>query len=174
MGELFIRSCTFTGNRAKHKGDAISAFSEKFLAENCLFTRNGPVSSRNILDGYEFTLRNCTLVGNGEEGPPLFEELNVTASVFNTIVQDAGEDLSRARASIVHSIIQSGHLGEGNLDADPLFVDPEGGDYRLQAGSPAIDAGTTEGAPAEDLDGNPRPLGTGVDIGAYEHAAESP
>jgi hypothetical protein len=68
--------------------------------------------------------------------------------------------------------------GEGNLEADPMFVDPEdilGPDgeaftpddgFNLQAGSPAIDAGT----PTVDafaiggvaIVGNP-------DIGAYEH-----
>jgi len=42
------------------------------------------------------------------------------------------------------------------------------GDYHLQAGSPAIDAGTSEGAPATDIEGHGRPCGKGVDIGAYE------
>ena len=32
--------------------------------------------------------------------------------------------------------------GEGNIDEDPLFTDPENSDYTLQEGSPCIDAGT--------------------------------
>jgi len=33
-------------------------------------------------------------------------------------------------------------LGTGNLDVDPMFTDPDAGDYSLQPDSPAIDAGT--------------------------------
>ncbi|MGB9590000.1 MAG: choice-of-anchor Q domain-containing protein [candidate division WOR-3 bacterium] len=42
------------------------------------------------------------------------------------------------------------------------------GNYHLISGSPAIDAGTTSGAPMVDLDGITRPQGGGFDIGAYE------
>lgn len=62
----------------------------------------------------------------------------------------------------------------GNIAADPLFTDPASGDYSLQAGSPAIDAGNPAQAPDGDLTGNPRPVdgdasGTPEpDIGAYE------
>ncbi len=58
--------------------------------------------------------------------------------------------------------------GAGNIDVDPLFVDPASGDFHLQAGSQAIDAGTDEEAPPTDLDGYTRPCGDGYDLGAYE------
>jgi parallel beta-helix repeat protein len=48
-----------------------------------------------------------------------------------------------------------------------LFVAP-GVDFHLSATSPALDAGTSTDAPAVDLDGNPRPVGAAVDVGAYE------
>ncbi len=48
-----------------------------------------------------------------------------------------------------------------------LFVVP-GSDFHLQGTCPAIDAGTATDAPASDLEGNPRPVGAGVDLGAYE------
>lgn len=47
------------------------------------------------------------------------------------------------------------------------FVAP-GSDYHLKADSPAIDAGTATNAPPADFDGAPRPVGAGVDVGAYE------
>jgi len=64
-----------------------------------------------------------------------------------------------------------GELGAGNLYGDPRFVSPafgEVGDYHLLEDSPAIDAGTPDGAPPRDLDGISRPRGEGYDIGAYE------
>ncbi len=83
------------------------------------------------------------------------------------------------------SNIEGSFPGTGNIDADPLFVDSDGGDYRLSAGSPCIDAGDNTAIPFKttDLDGNPRLIddratpdtgvpfvnGPIVDMGAYEY-----
>ncbi|MCI0396630.1 MAG: DUF1565 domain-containing protein [Chloroflexi bacterium] len=53
-----------------------------------------------------------------------------------------------------------------NRYADPLFVNPAGGDFHLAAGSPAINAGISANAPAGDLAGCPRDQTP--DLGAYE------
>ena len=58
---------------------------------------------------------------------------------------------------------------DGNIDDDPMFVDAENGDYRLQAESPCINAGSNECVTWElDLDGNPRIINGRVDMGVYE------
>ena len=46
-------------------------------------------------------------------------------------------------------------------------------DLRLKSGSSAIDAGTSELAPALDRNGAARPFGAKVDLGAYEFGAKS-
>src|SRR4029077_16057062 len=64
-------------------------------------------------------------------------------------------------------IDQSGN--NGNISADPLFVKAPM-NLRLQAGSPAIDAGTNSAPnlPRKDLAGKQRIVNGIVDIGAYE------
>lgn len=47
-------------------------------------------------------------------------------------------------------------------------------DYHLSATSPAIDAGSTLGAPNVDIEGNGRPFGPAYDLGAYEFGSASP
>ena len=58
--------------------------------------------------------------------------------------------------------------GINKIIGQPMFVDPEHGDFHLKAGSPAIDAGSAEAAPATDAEGQKRPSGKAVDMGAYE------
>jgi hypothetical protein len=99
--------------------------------------------------------------------------------------------------SISYSNVQgsggSGGSGGGNIDSDPLFVDPDGADdeagtldddLRLSTSSPCIDAANNDLVPMDittDLDGHPRLVddpftddtGLGdcliVDMGAYEY-----
>jgi parallel beta-helix repeat protein len=55
-----------------------------------------------------------------------------------------------------------------------LFVDPAAHNYHLSLSSPAIDIGLGAGAPAADIEGNARPQGGAVDVGAYERPAPTP
>jgi parallel beta-helix repeat protein len=61
-----------------------------------------------------------------------------------------------------------------DLLLDPMFVDPENGDFHLQSSSPAIDNGTALSDVSIDFDSISRPQGSGYDIGAYEHISGQP
>ena len=55
---------------------------------------------------------------------------------------------------------------------DPHFVDVAGGDFRLAADSPCIDAGDNACVvDAVDLGGNARIVNGKVDVGCYERAS---
>ncbi len=61
---------------------------------------------------------------------------------------------------------------EGNIEDDPLFVDPENGDFHFFSNSPCINTGTPDttglNLPECDLDGNPRIYEDHIDMGCYE------
>jgi parallel beta-helix repeat protein len=69
--------------------------------------------------------------------------------------------------------LQNGNVAPDTITADPQFVNYTGdssGDYQLNLRSPAIRSGSADGAPADDIEGRPRP-GSSIDIGAYQSTA---
>jgi parallel beta-helix repeat protein len=71
-----------------------------------------------------------------------------------------GREIYDAYAEVVRMVQKDNILGQ-----DPKFVNPAGGDFHLQAGSPAINAGFANGL-MTDKTGNAR--SGAPDIGAYE------
>ena len=87
--------------------------------------------------------------------------------------------------TIAYSDIEGGEVGivtnnngtvnwlDGNIDADPLFVDAINENYHLSPSSPCIDAGTPDttglNLPDYDLNGNTRIVNGIIDMGAYEY-----
>jgi len=59
--------------------------------------------------------------------------------------------------------------GSINVWGDPAFADPDRGDYHIDAGSAALDAGITTEVTV-DVDGDVRPIGDAPDLGADEWA----
>ncbi len=83
-----------------------------------------------------------------------------SVALSNSIVRGFnGQLILNGDVSATFSNIQSGFEGEGNIDADPLFLDPDNGDFRLAADSPCIDAGDPNSATDSD--------GTRADMGAF-------
>jgi len=70
-----------------------------------------------------------------------------------------------------YDFLTPGRTDVNSIHSGATFINWElhgTGDYHPAAGSPCINAGTSQGAPPTDYDGVPRPQGTGLDIGPYE------
>lgn len=55
-----------------------------------------------------------------------------------------------------------------NSFEDPMFMDVENENFKLDINSPCVDFGKLENSPGTDFEGKGRPYGEGVDLGAYE------
>lgn len=98
-----------------------------------------------------------------------------SAAIVNTILRDnaAGSDpqVHGDSVSVTFCNVEGGWPGQGNIDADPLFVDPLAGDFHLTFDSPCRNGGDNTAIPPameEDWEGDPRIVQSVVDIGADE------
>ena len=90
----------------------------------------------------------------------------LAAEIQNCIFWDNTKHLDNCVA--IYSDISGGSLGEGNFDSDPLFLDADLRDFHIQDNSPCINAGLDRGVYFRDIDGDARPLGEAIDVGADE------
>jgi len=122
-------------------------------------------------DSSEPTITNCTISGNfAYFGGGISCCLSSSPTITNCILwgdfAPGGPEIFGLIEGVTYSDVQGGYWGEGNIDADPLFVG--GGDYHLTSGSPCIDTGTDAGV-YTDIDGDARPMGAGFDMGSDEY-----
>lgn len=125
--------------------------------------------------GSTATISQCTVANNvcpnSTRGNGLQVEGLSTATVVNCIFWgNGGDDFSvdnTSTLSVTYSTSQEAIAGTGNVTTDPRFVDAAGGDFRLAAGSPAIDAGN----PASPFADEPGANGGRADMGRFGNAA---
>lgn len=101
-------------------------------------TRDPPRTSRIL---------NSIFWGNRDTDPAndhrMQEQLWVVLSTCESQAQQGGITEPTEFLELHHSCVENLRVfANGNIDDDPLFVDPANEDYRLQYGSPAIDTGS--------------------------------
>ena len=116
----------------------------------------------------------------------MYNEGIFNTSVFditNSIVYFNGSNSITGYKNIEYSNLEQAFPGAGNISQDPKFMSSID-DYRLQSGSPCLDAASFAALPLDehdldndgdllewlpiDIDGNRRVIGPQVDMGDYE------
>lgn len=111
-----------------------------------------PASANNTIYG------NRASLGGGIYCHSQTEGLIVNSIIYGN-TDDNIYDAGVSNLSVTYSDVEGGYDGTGNIDDDPMFIDPLIHDFHLQAESPCIDAGD----PASPID----PDSTRADMGAY-------
>lgn len=134
---------------------------------------------------------NTTLVGSSNATNPAaagivangFLPVDIVGSIIwgNSALTGAGVDFAPlvsyppTAANLIGCNVGSTNFSvmpPANISVNPGFSNPAGGDYRLTAASPCIDAVVPNPVavenPPKDIDGNPRWLGAWPDIDAHE------
>ena len=162
-------------------------------AENCLFVDNTQDKSKALtLIRLEdnATLRNCTIVdsglGNTNQYCAVFTPVYLTsanATVQNVIVAGVTNRIDGALCrpawgrpakflnGATDADISGLNFPEGTITgtASSFFKDYANGDYTPASGGPLVGKGVDyDGMASVDLAGNPRKIGSKVDIGCYE------
>ena len=178
-----LENVTIIGNSAYYGGgiycndNSSPSLENVTIIENSANSQGGGISCRNNSSP---SLENVTIIENSayhgggiycHESSPSFKNCILWNDYPQEIYFYVNSTSAPDTIIISYSDIQGGEEGivtynngianwlEGNIDADPLFLDPSNGDYHLTENSPCIDAGD----PDSPLD----PDGTRADMGAY-------
>lgn len=176
-----LNNCRFIGNTANLYGGGIYDASENTCISGCIFSGNsanwgGGCHSDSIL-----TITNCTSAWNTAGSGSFLRYAGDNGKIINTIVRnDTIHNFYSQSLSVYFSNILGNWPGDGNIDINPIFVDPRGpdniegtedDDLRLAPVSPCVDTGNPSYIPdtnETDIDGNPRIFSNNIDMGAYE------
>ena len=194
LDELIIMGNTSNGGSAIYSYTGITFTIKNSEIKNNYYVPDSPINNSGIAI-FASTLTVDRVLIRESYGAAIDAKYSSNAMVINSVIANNQIGLEASNSSLIdvynsilyhntfesyiyedgliqinYSTVESGYNGEGNIiNTDPLFSDPENGDYTLQEGSPCIDAGTA------DLDGDGEDdieyVGAAPDMGAFEYGA---
>jgi len=154
-GSITVFGCSFEGNTSINGGGAVLVANESVVVSECLFVDNSATEEAGALGlgmNEESSVSHCTFAGNVcDTGGSAIGSSDEQLVIIDSILWDetTPEIILITEETpdpiVTYCDVRGGWAGEGNIDADPLFVDPDGGDYCLQAESPCIGAASDAG-----------------------------
>ena len=180
-GSIALTNCLIRANMANERGGGISyTSSAPSTLTNCIIAENTANEAGGAYSTSPLSLMNCTLTENEADqcGGLVFgrRPIALINSIFWNNSPPELASIDEGVPNVQYCLVENGWLGEGNIDDDPLFLDPENGDFRLQQSSPCIDSASRSG-PTIDFRNVIRPFDipnvgrdgpTAYDMGAYE------
>jgi len=186
--DVLLRGNIISGNECDHTSGLYLYYASPFTVTNNIIAGNlSTTSSKNypavrVFGGSGKFLHN-TIAGN-HGGYGILVDSGGVATLTNTIIVShtlgisvTAGSTSRLGATLWGSGVWANGKDWGgpgtiltgtlNIWGNPAFVNPAGYNYHIGSGSAALDSGVNAGV-TNDIDGEPRPVGAGFDIGADE------
>lgn len=188
-GSLAIEDSTISNNTAVDGGGLYNTTSGTASVTNTTISGNTATSYTAAITnifGRLVTLTNSTIANNTGVTEDGIYTASATTRLKNSIVTNQskptintdGVDPATFVTSLGNNLVSDGGggflTGSGDIINRDAFLAPlayNGGPTRthaLQTGSPAANAGNAFAAPIADQRGVSRPVGSGIDIGAFE------
>lgn len=153
--------CRASYDSVIHEGGGGVAVLHGGIVENCLIYGNTAVHGGGAVSLNGGALNHVTLAANAAATGGGWYARSA-GSIRNSILyhNPVGSNYVETGTAAVWSAVTAWPLppGPDASDADPLFVNPAGGNFELADGSPAIDTAFASPALVLDLLGRPRPL----------------
>ncbi|MAX13596.1 MAG: hypothetical protein CMG11_06110, partial [Candidatus Marinimicrobia bacterium] len=154
-GSITIRDSKIINNSANNYGSAIYGYYSSYDVDRVLIANNSGSGEVVYLWGSNSSFDQVTFADNNS-GSSIDTYQSTSVIVSNSIIwNDAPPE---DNTTVNYSNISGGYAGTGNIDLNPLFVDPDNLDYNLQLDSPCVDSGNPNYTDSD---------GTRIDMGAF-------